>query len=116
MTARPKPDPRAVTIAEIGQQFELASYWFGAKWCPAVHQNSDGRYGIRIVRSQSITLGSQTVSYDYFELDADGTITTAPRGYAKEFRPGRVTDIAAALDRFATPPEGAMRINLGGAL
>lgn len=109
-----KREPRAFTVAEIEQRFELASYWFGAKWCPAVHSTARG-YGIRVVRSQSVSLNNQTVSYDYFELDGEGVITTAPRGYAREYTPGRVADIAEAVGRYALPIEGAMRIGLGGA-
>lgn len=112
--SRSKREPRQITVAEIEAQFELASYWFGTKWCPAVHENARG-YGIRVLRSQTIRLSGQTVSYDYFELDADGTITTAPRGHAKDWKPGRVVDIEAAAKRYATPTDGAMRIGLGDA-
>lgn len=105
MTARPKREPRAITIAEIEQRFELASYWFGEKWCPAVHRNGEG-YGIRVVQSRTTNTVGRQVTYDYFALDADGLITTAPRGYAKEYKPGRVVDIAAAVERFATPERG----------
>lgn len=113
--SRPKREPRRITVAEIEQQFELASYWFGEKWCPAVHETSRG-YGIRVLRSQTIRLSGQTVSYDYFEIDPDGTITTAPRGHAKDWRPGVVTDIEAAVERYATPQADALRLNLGGGL
>jgi hypothetical protein len=53
---------------------------------------------------------------DGFELDADGTITTAPRGHAKDWRPGIVTDIAEAAARYAEPQADALRLNLGGGL
>ena len=109
-------EPRAITIAEIERQFELASYWYSDRWCPAVTQYADGTYGIRILRSETITGSSQTVSYDYFYLDPDGTITTAPRGYAKDYKPGRVVDIEAVAERYAMPPEGAAWISLGGEL
>lgn len=109
MTARQKREPTAHTVAQIEARFELASYWFGGTWCPAVHRIGDG-YGIRIVRSESLTLNNRSVTYDYFYLDADGTITTAPRGYAREYKPGRVTDIVEAFERFATPSPTARRI------
>lgn len=108
MTAR-KREPRAITLAEIEQQFELASYWFGAKWCPAVHRTAFG-YGIRFIKSQTISIGHQSVTYDYFELDADGVITTAPRGQAKDWKPGRVTDIEAAAAQYEAPQADARRI------
>jgi DNA-binding transcriptional MocR family regulator len=114
--SRSKREPRQITVAEIEGQFELASYWFGAKWCQAVQKFDRGTYSIRVLRSQTIRLSGQTVSYDYFELDADGTITTAPRGHAKDWRPGIVTDIAEAAARYAEPQADALRLNLGGGL
>jgi hypothetical protein len=110
MTAR-KREPRAITLAEIEQQFELASYWFGAKWCPAVHETARG-YGIRVLRAETLTFNGRNVSYDYFELDPEGVITTAPRGHAKDYKPGRVVDIKEAVQRFVDAPPNAMRISL----
>lgn len=49
MSAR---EPREITLAEIEQQFELASYWFGAKWCPAVDKTAFG-YRIRVLKSET---------------------------------------------------------------
>lgn len=108
MTAR-KREPRAITVAEIEQQFELASYWFGDKWCPAVHRTGHG-YGIRVLKSETLSLGHRQVTYDYFELDRDGVVDTAPRGFAKDWKPGRVIDIEAAAERFATPDREAGRV------
>jgi hypothetical protein len=108
MTAR---EPREITLAEIERTFELASYWFSGAWCPAVFAAKHG-WSIRVVKSHSFSSASQSVTYDYFELALDGTITTAPRGYAKDFRPGRVVDIEAAAERFAQPLPGARRFGL----
>ena len=107
-------EPRDVTIKEIEKTFDLASYWFGQKWCPAVDRRSEGGYHIRVVKSETRTGSNVTSSYDYFYLGDDGTITTAPRGYAKDFKPGRVVDIKVAVERFAEPREDAVRINIGG--
>lgn len=107
MSAR-KREPRAFTVADIEREFELASYWFGGKWCPAVHRRRNG-YAIRFLKSESLSSSHRSVTYDYFELNADGTITTAPRGYAREYKPGRVTDIEVAVERFATPDQNAER-------
>lgn len=115
MTARQKREPRQITVADIEQQFELASFWLGETWCPAVYETARG-YAIRVVRSQALTLSSRAVSYDQFDVLPDGTVDTAPRGYAKDWKPGRVTDIEAAVERYATPPADAMRISLGGEL
>ena len=102
---------RKFTVAEIAQRFELASYWFGERWCPAVHKHRDGNgYGIRFIKSVTFSGANQSYTFDYFELDNDGVITTAPRGYAKEYKPGVVVDIAEALEQFATPDPNARRI------
>lgn len=114
MSAR-KREPREFTVAEIRQDFELASYWFGAKWCPAVHRKNGG-YAIRVIRSTGRTSTTATTTYDYFELDADGVITSAPYGYTKDYRPGRVTDIEAAVEAYAPPQQTAPRISFGGVL
>ncbi|MBQ1061310.1 hypothetical protein [Micromonospora sp. C41] len=108
MTARRKP--RQISIDEISRWFPLdqASYWFGETWCPAVDRHGSG-YRIRVVTQDDTTV----TKFDYFELDADGVITTAPRGYAKDFKPGQVFDVAAAVERFAAPQPNARRI--GGA-
>jgi hypothetical protein len=111
VSPRKAAEPREVTIAEIEQKFELASYWFGVKWCPAVHVSSHG-YGIRVIKSHGFSGSNRSYTYDYFELDPDGLITTAPRGYAKFFRPGRVPDLDKAVQRFAHPQPDAMRIGL----
>lgn len=108
MTAR-KREPRAITLSEIEQSFKLASYWFRGKWCPAVDRTDRG-FLIRFTKSLTVNGDRESVTYDYFELDADGVITTAPRGYAAMFKPGRVVDIAEAVDRFATPQPGAERV------
>lgn len=96
MSAR---EPREITLAEIEQQFELASYWFGAKWCPAVDKTAFG-YRIRVLKSETVTRTSRAEVFDEFVLAPDGTVTTAPRGWAKAYKPGRVVDIDAAVARF----------------
>lgn len=107
-----KREPRSIPFAVIEREFRLddASYWFGATWCPAVHHRKEGGYGIRIVTRASQSGRSTHIGFDYFYLDADGLITTAPRGFAKEYKPGRVVDIAQAVERFSAPQPGARRI------
>jgi hypothetical protein len=110
----PKRALREITLAGIEQQFQLVSYWwFGPKWCPAVYPSAAAGYGIRVLKSVTGSGDSQHFVFDYFELGADGTVEVAPRGYAKQFKPGRVVDIEAAAARYATPDPNAMRI--GGA-
>lgn len=106
-----KREPRSITLAEIEQRFPLdqASYWFGEKWCPAVRRRKEG-YGIRVVAKATQSGPNAYIGFDYFYLDDEGLITTAPRGFARDYKPGRVVDIEAAVELFATPAPGARRI------
>jgi hypothetical protein len=106
-----KREPAAFTLADIERTFELASYWFADAWCPAVFAAKHG-WSIRVIKSHSFNGLSQAITYDFFELALDGTITTAPRGHAKDWKPGRITDIAEAAERYAEPQPDAMRIGL----
>ena len=90
---------REIPFSQIEGSFRLASYYFGAKWCPAVYRPDRGGYSIRITKSE----WGSGVSYDYFELAEDGTVTTAPRGYAKDYKPGRITGLDEALSKYALP-------------
>jgi hypothetical protein len=109
-----KREPREITLAEIGYDFDIAgaSYWWGARWCPAVFRRDHGGYAIRYVKTQTVSGDDVRTTFDYFELDADGLITVAPRGFAREYKPGRVVDIAAQAERYATPDPDAARIGL----
>lgn len=107
MTAR-KREPRAITLAEIEQQFELVSYWIGPKWYPAVYRTSG--FVIRVLKSETVTLTSRSETFDEFVLDAHGNVTTAPRGWAKAYKPGRVVDIEAAAAQYEAPQADARRI------
>jgi hypothetical protein len=109
-----KREPRSITINEIDQEFPLdrASFWFGDRWSPAVHRRTEGGYAIRVVKSLTVYGSGETYNYDYFYLDDDGVITTAPRGHARDYKPGRVIDIEAAVERFAIPSPNAVRIGL----
>lgn len=115
-----KREPRKITIAEIEQRFPLdrASYWWGDRWCPAVACDGDG-YSIRVVAAETVQRtrsGEENVNtvFDYFYLDSEGVITTAPRGYARDYKPGRVVDIDAAVERFAVPDPDAVKFRIGG--
>lgn len=108
-----KREPRAITLAEIEARFPLdaASYWFGDRWSPAVSRRVGG-FSIRVVKSSTFYGRNVSTNFDYFLLDDNGLITTAPRGFARDYKPGRVVDIAAAVERFATPQADAMRIGI----
>lgn len=101
---------RDFTVADIAAQFELASYRWGTTWCPAVHRKGDG-FAVRVHHPRS-TPGRWV--FEYFELDASGLITSAPRGHAKVWRPGRVVDVAAVAEVQLTPELDAPRFQIGG--
>jgi hypothetical protein len=109
-----KREPRKITVAEIANRFDVdgASYWWGDRWKPAVHRRDGGGYGIRFVKTHTVYNTGSTTTFDYFELDDDGLITTAPRGFARDYKPGRVVDIAEAAERYAVPDPDATRIGL----
>lgn len=87
---------REFTMQQIRARFPLAAIggspaigreaWAGGK---------DGWY-IRVSVSVTIGLTSTRERYDYFRLSPDGTILSAPRGYNRDYRPGRVVDIETA--------------------
>lgn len=112
--ARTKTEPRTVTLAEIRGRFTLVPLNLGGRSHPAVAKDAQGRYSIRILKhlDYNASTGLRQEKFDYFYCDADGTITTAPRGHAKDFRPGRIDPaeldaviarIEAAVARGATP-------------
>jgi hypothetical protein len=106
---RTKAEPRKIDIDDITASFELVAYWMGGTWCPAVDRKTSG-YRIRVAKSITHSTAGSSYSFDYFELDTDGTITIAPRGYAKDFKPGRLADVEAVADLYATPDPNALRI------
>jgi len=100
----PKTVP-TIPFSMIDRRFQLASYFWGEKFCPAVARRNNGGYLIRVLASTRGTSTSQTTTYDYFELDADGVVTAAPRGYARDYKPGRVVGLDEALAEYAAPKE-----------
>jgi hypothetical protein len=82
----------------IEKQFELGAIGDSI----AVGRRSIGGYYIRIITAMSISgSGHATTKYDYFHLGADGSVHSAPRGYARDFKPGRITDMEAAVAKYA---------------
>lgn len=80
---------REIPFAEIESAFTLAAH----DTHPAVGVMPRAGYYIRI----SIGRGR----YDYFYTDLDGVITTAPRGYARDYKPGRIIGLDAAVEQYA---------------
>ena len=99
----PKPKtPREIPFTEIEENHQLAAYWWGDKFCPAVDRRDRGGYQIRVLKDERPRGGQVTTSYDYFELDEQGTVLVAPRGYAKDYKPGRIVGLAEAAAKYAT--------------
>lgn len=93
-----KKNPRTVSFAEIERRFELAPLeLFGTVHSAVAYTDGEG-YSIRVTVSHTRnSRGDLTEKFDYFRCATDGTITEAPRGYAKDYKPGRIP--AAELDR-----------------
>lgn len=94
---------REIPIIEIEDEFRLSSYWFGSTWCPAVDRRENGGYQIRVLAGETTRGLDTTTSYDYFYLDPEGIILATPRGYAKDFKPGRipVAELEATVAKYA---------------
>lgn len=90
---------RVFDFAEIERDFTLAPMTLGFTVYPAVVKREGGGYSIRV----HLGTRGNTTDYAYFYVDADGTISEVPRGYAKDYRPGRipVEQLDAAVDRYA---------------
>lgn len=104
---------REIPFASIERRFQLGAYWFGARYCPAVTRDG-GQYRIRIVAQTTVSSGGSKTTWDYFECDLDGLVTTAPRGYAKDYKPGRIVGLDEALVKYAPEDPSALRLNFGG--
>lgn len=89
MTRSTKP-VREFTVKDIAGAFALGSMPGSP---PIGRDAADEGWYIRIRTSIAIKNGEVTEKFDYFRLDDDGHVLSAPRGYAKDYRPGRVTDI-----------------------
>lgn len=72
---------------------------------PAVSKLDEPRgrvaYSIRVLKSERFHGANVSRTYDYFELAADGEVITAPRGYARDYKPARVTGLDEAVAKYA---------------
>jgi hypothetical protein len=99
---KPKQPPE-IQFADIEAQFTLAAF---GQPPSAVGRSRNGGYWIRILVGTNVDIfgqaGVHTDKFDYFYTDPDGVITTAPRGHAKDYRPGRipVDQLDAAVTRY----------------
>lgn len=101
MAAKTKP-ARVIQFAEIEQRFELVPLRITHPPHPAVSKRREGGYAIRVLKGETRSGTRATTTVDYFYLDAEGTIVEAPRGYARDYRPGRVPveELDAAVARW----------------
>jgi hypothetical protein len=129
-----KTTPREIQFADIEAAFQVESCWLGARWCPAVHRRG-ADYVVRVLPRLAVTASGDKRTYDYpgddqaggdrFEhgwydflvFDADGSVAVVPRGYAKDYKPGRVPvgQLKEAVERYAVPDPAAPRFTVGGA-
>ena len=108
----PKKTVREIPFSRIPHDFELASYfWFNGDFMPAVFAKNGG-YEIRVVKSRTVSGPNEIVTYDYFKLDADGNVLVAPRGYARDYKPGRVVGLDDAVAKYSTPDSSTIRMRL----
>lgn len=101
MSRQPKP-VREIPFAEIERDFELAG--LGTSPSVGLRRVPDGDgYYIRVFAGATVLAnGTVTTRYDYFHLTDDGTVLSAPRGYAKDYRPGRITGLDEALAKYTS--------------
>lgn len=93
-----------ISYRDIEKRFQLAGYFFGEKFCPAIFKQDKGGYGIRIKAGGSWRGQRVTAVYDYFALDDTGLIIASPRGLAKEYNKRvRIVDITEGVERHKTP-------------
>lgn len=85
-----------IPFARLERQWDLVH--FGSS--RAVGREGDGFY-IRVLVGEVRRGDALTSKFDYFRLDADGTVRVAPRGWAKVYRPGRITGMDEAVARYA---------------
>ena len=105
---------REIPFSVIERRFALSGYWFGSKWCPAVDTKDGGGYTIRVQVSETHRGRDTTTKWDYFELAADGTVLMAPYGYARDYKPARITGLDEAKGRYVDPDPHALQLRFGG--
>lgn len=74
----------------IRRQFDIAPI--------RVTSRDGGGFRVRVAVALKVTAFSSMTKFDAFICTATGEITSAPRGYAKNFRPGRITGLADAVE------------------
>lgn len=92
---------REIPFSAIERDFTLAEMNLGLRMSPAVLRTDRG-YSIRVHVATITVRGREAVDkFDYFYLSDDGEVQVAPRGFAKDYKPGRVTGMDEAVERYA---------------
>lgn len=94
-----KVEPRPIEFAEIEQAFTVEAEPRSTR--PAVYAFQD--YIWVTVRTNHGDDEVPLPHYDRFQCQHDGLIVAAPRGHAKDYRPGRIVDLIDVLRRYAPP-------------
>lgn len=94
---------REIPFVQIEDQFKVVPLRLGLAMYPAVSFRAGEGYSIRVLKSETRSGANVSTTYDYLRTDAEGNVTEAPRGYAKEFKPGRipVEELQAAVAKYA---------------
>lgn len=77
------------TLSQIIHRFDLAA----AGGSPPIGRRSHGGWYIRCRVGLSVSGATTQERFDYFYIADDGEILSAPRGFAKDYRPGRIVDV-----------------------
>lgn len=96
----PVKKPKVVHISErsfstISNRFPVVGMNSPVGYSAPITKRKSGSYSARILKSQDSNLrtGQVSTSWEYFEFDETGLITSTPRGFAKEFKNVRIIDI-----------------------
>lgn len=91
---RQKRPPREIPFEEIERR------WRPSPLAPFVERLDDD-YIVNVLTH--VALSPAEIRVDHFRMAADGTVLSAPRGFAKDYKPGRVTGLEAAFVHYARP-------------
>jgi hypothetical protein len=77
---------------------DIEQRWRPSPLDPFVERDGDD-YVINVLTF--VSFFPAEIRTDSFRLAADGTVISAPRGWAKDYKPGRVTGLDGAVAKYA---------------
>lgn len=99
MSPRKKPVREMTLENMLGNSWTLSSMNFGG-FRPAVFRDGEG-YSVRVRVGVSLGRdGYRSEKWDYFEFSPDKICNSCPRGYSKEYRGIRVTDLEEMVEKY----------------